>query len=53
MNMKEKRLEGVFHSKPRIYSTLMKAAKYRTHEPELVIITVEKLGIKGWIKGER
>jgi len=68
LNMKGKRLDplkteeirlvlkpknqGTFQLKPRILY-LDEDGKYKSHEPEPVIITVKELGIKGWLKGER
>jgi hypothetical protein len=46
------RTQGTFPLKPRIMY-LDEKGKYKTHEPEPVIITVKELGIKGWLKGER
>jgi hypothetical protein len=46
------KVQGVFPLKPKILY-LDENGKYKTHEPELVTITVKELGIKGWLKGER
>jgi len=42
--------KGSFELKPRILY-LDEAGKYRSHEPEPVTITVQELGIKGWLRG--
>jgi len=46
------KVQGEFQLKPRILY-LDENGKYKSHEPELVTITVKELGIKGWLKGER
>jgi hypothetical protein len=46
------KVQGVFSIKPRILY-LNENGKYKSHEPEPIIITVKELGIKGWLKGER
>jgi hypothetical protein len=43
---------GTFSLKPTVLY-LDETGKYKSHEPEPVIITVKELGIKGWLKGER
>ena len=45
-------LQGTFSIKPMVLY-LDENGKCKTHEPELVTITVKELGIKGWIKGEQ
>jgi len=68
LNMKGKRLDplkteeirlvlkskaqGTFPLKPKVLY-LDENGKYKSHEPEPVLVTVKELGIKGWIKGER
>jgi hypothetical protein len=68
INMKGKRLDplkveelrlvlkpkvlGTFSLKPTILY-LDENGKYKSHEPEPVVITVKELGVKGWLKGER
>ena len=42
--------KGVFPLKPRVLY-LDETGKYKSHEPEPVIITVKELGISGWLKG--
>ncbi|MHA2433369.1 MAG: hypothetical protein ACXADO_09100 [Candidatus Thorarchaeota archaeon] len=42
--------KGTFELKPRILY-LDEAGKYKSHEPEPVSITVQELGIRGWIRG--
>ena len=42
--------KGVFELRPRVLY-LDEAGKYKSHEPEPVSITVQELGIKGWLKG--
>jgi len=42
--------KGAFELKPRILY-LDEAGKYKSHEPEPVSITVQELGIKGWLRG--
>jgi tetratricopeptide (TPR) repeat protein len=46
------KVQGTFALKPTILY-LDENGKYKSHEPEPVIITVKELGIKGWLKGER
>jgi tetratricopeptide (TPR) repeat protein len=45
-------VQGTFRLKPTVLY-LDENGKYKSHEPEPVIITVKELGIKGWLKGER
>jgi hypothetical protein len=45
-------VQGTFSLKPTVLY-LDENGKYKSHEPEPVIITVKELGIKGWLKGER
>jgi hypothetical protein len=68
LNMKGKRLDplkteevrlilkpksqGTFSLRPTILY-LDENGKYKSHEPEPVVIKVRELGIKGWLKGER
>jgi len=42
--------KGAFELKPRILY-LDEAGKYKSHEPDPVVITVQELGIKGWLRG--
>jgi len=42
--------KGSFELKPRILY-LDEAGKYKSHEPEPVTITVQELGIRGWLRG--
>jgi hypothetical protein len=42
--------KGAFELKPRILY-LDEAGKYKSHEPEPVTITVQELGIRGWLRG--
>ena len=42
--------KGAFELKPRILY-LGEAGKYKSHEPEPVSITVQELGIRGWLRG--
>jgi hypothetical protein len=42
--------KGVFELKPRILY-LDEAGKYKSHEPDPVSITVQELGIRGWLRG--
>jgi len=42
--------KGAFELKPRILY-LDESGKYKSHEPEPVSITVQELGIKGWLRG--
>jgi len=42
--------KGEFELKPRILY-LDEAGKYRSHEPDPVSITVQELGIRGWLRG--
>jgi hypothetical protein len=42
--------KGAFELKPRILY-LDEAGNYKSHEPEPVLITVQELGIKGWLRG--
>ena len=42
--------KGDFELKPRILY-LDEAGKYKSHEPEPVSITVQELGIRGWLRG--
>jgi hypothetical protein len=46
------KVRGTFSLKPTILY-LDENGKYRSYEPEPVIITVKELGVKGWLKGER
>lgn len=68
LNMKEKRLDpskreqvkitlkpkvqGSFPLKPKIVY-LDESGKYKSHESKPVFVTVNELGIKGWLKGAR
>jgi hypothetical protein len=45
-------VQGKFSLKPTVLY-LDENGKYKSHEPEPVIIIVKELGIKGWLKGER
>jgi len=45
-------VQGTFSLKPTILY-LDENGKYKSHEPEPVMIIVKELGIKGWLKGER
>jgi hypothetical protein len=45
-------VQGTFSLKPTVLY-LDENGKYKSHEPEPVIIVVKELGIKGWLKGER
>jgi len=45
-------VQGTFSLKPTVLY-LDENGKYKSHEPEPVIIIVKELGIKGWLKGER
>jgi hypothetical protein len=45
-------VKGTFSLKPTVLY-LDENGKYKSHEPEPVMITVKELGIKGWLKGER
>ncbi|MCW4027701.1 MAG: hypothetical protein NWE76_09500, partial [Candidatus Bathyarchaeota archaeon] len=42
--------KGAFELKPRILY-LDETGKYKSHEPEPVSITVQELGIRGWLRG--
>jgi hypothetical protein len=42
--------KGSFELKPRILY-LDEAGKYKSHEPDPVSITVQELGIRGWLRG--
>jgi len=42
--------KGAFVLKPRILY-LDESGKYKSHEPEPVYITVQELGIRGWLRG--
>jgi tetratricopeptide (TPR) repeat protein len=44
------KVKGVYEFKPRILY-LDEAGKYKSHETEPVTISVQELGIKGWLKG--
>jgi len=46
------KVQGTFPLKSKILY-LDENGKYKSHEPELINITVKELGIKGWLKGER
>jgi tetratricopeptide (TPR) repeat protein len=45
-------VQGTFSLKPTVLY-LDETGKYKSHEPEPVVIIVKELGIKGWLKGER
>jgi hypothetical protein len=45
-------VQGTFSLKPTVLY-LDENGKYKSHEPEPVMIIVRELGIKGWLKGER
>ena len=45
-------VQGTFSLKPTVLY-LDENGKYKSHEPEPVMIVVKELGIKGWLKGER
>jgi hypothetical protein len=45
-------VQGTFSLKPTLLY-LDENGKYKSHEPEPVMIVVKELGIKGWLKGER
>jgi tetratricopeptide (TPR) repeat protein len=45
-------VQGTFSLKPTVLY-LDENGKYKSHEPEPVIIIVKELGIKSWLKGER
>jgi hypothetical protein len=45
-------VQGSFSLKPTVLY-LDENGKYRSHEPEPVMIVVKELGVKGWLKGER
>jgi tetratricopeptide (TPR) repeat protein len=45
-------VQGTFSLKPTVLY-LDENGKYKSHEPEPVIIVVKELGIKSWLKGER
>ncbi len=45
-------LQGTFLLKPTVLY-LDENGKYKSHEPEPVLLTVKELGIKSWLKGER
>jgi tetratricopeptide (TPR) repeat protein len=45
-------VQGTFSLKPTVLY-LDENGKYKSHEPEPVMIIVKELGIKGWLKGER
>jgi len=42
--------KGIFEFRPRVLY-LDEGGKYKSHEPEPVTITVQELGIKGWLRG--
>jgi hypothetical protein len=44
--------QGTFPLRPTILY-LDENGKYKSHEPEPVVIKVRELGIKDWLKGER
>jgi hypothetical protein len=44
--------QGTFSLKPTVLY-LDENGKYKSHEPEPVMIIVKEMGLKGWIKGER
>jgi hypothetical protein len=44
--------QGTFSLKPTVFY-LDENGKYKSYEPEPVMIVVRELGIKGWLKGER
>jgi len=46
------KVQGTFPLKPKVLY-LDENGKYKSHEPEPVLVSVKELGIKGWIKGER
>ena len=45
-------VQGTFSLKPTVLY-LDENGKYKSHEPEPVMIVVRELGIKGWLKGEK
>jgi hypothetical protein len=45
-------IQGTFSLKPTVLY-LDENGKYKSHEPEPVMIVVKELGIKSWLKGER
>jgi hypothetical protein len=45
-------VQGTFSLKPTVLY-LDENGKYKSHEPEPVMIIVKELGIKSWLKGER
>jgi len=45
-------VQGMFSLKPTVLY-LDENGKYKSHEPEPVLIVVRELGIKSWLKGER
>jgi hypothetical protein len=45
-------VQGTFSLKPTVFY-LDENGKYKSHEPEPVMIVVRELGIKSWLKGER
>jgi hypothetical protein len=45
-------VQGTFSLKPTVLY-LDENGKYKSHEPEPVLIVVKELGIKGWLKGEK
>ena len=45
-------VQGTFSLKPTVLY-LDENGKYKSHEPEPVLIVVRELGIKSWLKGER
>jgi tetratricopeptide (TPR) repeat protein len=45
-------VQGTFSLKPTVLY-LDENGKYKSHEPEPVLIVVKELGIKSWLKGER
>ena len=45
-------VQGTFSLKPTVLY-LDENGKYKSHEPEPVMIVVKELGIKGWLKGEK
>lgn len=46
------KVQGTFALKPTVLY-LDENGKYKSNEPEPVMIVVKELGIKGWLKGER
>jgi hypothetical protein len=45
-------VQGTFSLKPTVLY-LDENGKYKSHEPEPIVIVVKELGIKSWLKGER